>query len=142
MNIARKLKRVIAGLTVLSFFLAGILAVNFYMSEMGHEMLVGCPYTEDSSSMCPMNLGDHLGIWKQNFTSFIPELSKILIVSLFLAFTPVALLVLFIRYFPLIRYLGDFENKNLHFKLFDWILLSLRRGILEPKIYAEVKILA
>lgn len=142
MEFFRQQKKILAGIVFLAFFASGILALNLYGPDQSHGMIQGCPYMNGDSSMCPMNLTDHLSAWKQTFTSDFSLNLKIVTLILFISFLPFILFRVFIRYFPLIRYLSSFENQNLHFKLFDWIVLALRRGVLEPKVYAELRILA
>lgn len=122
--------------------IAAFLIISFWsLSPMSVDMngkMINCPFMEDSSSFCQMNIIEHITQWQQSFV-FTRER------SLFLSLFALATL------FPMVVFLGVKKNaekvKHQQFrqylywhkpevKLFDSLLLAFSQGILHPQIYA------
>ena len=78
MQITRK---ILAGV-LLTFFLGGMFVSLFHLiPPMGGEMdmssgapvgMSGCPFSSHEETVCPMNLMDHIGAWKDMFVAVVP----------------------------------------------------------------------
>ena len=128
--------KIIAGTILL--FLLGTMFVSLFHLSMGMGMMgdtTDCPFMSHEETVCPMNLADHIGAWKDVFLSVIPGLTLILaaaVTAIFVA--PIAPnLLLKTQYTspPLHRYLQirtyTFSYRPLQ-ELFS-------NGILNPKLY-------
>lgn len=135
MQILHILKRNLALVALTAFLAITVLMLNLNQENQMHSGMITCPYAMGEQSMCPMNLVDHLSYWKQTFTADSLSASKIATISLFVPLLLFVLTAIFILYFPSIKHLRHFENKNKHFKLFDWLLCAIGK-ILQPRLYA------
>lgn len=133
-------KRSVKKFLALTAILA-VLSIALLSLKMGegsadkHGMLPDCPYATGEDSACPMDLVDHLAVFKQTFTVLNVSTAGLILILLFAPFAAAALKEIPILNFSLIEKLRRFENKNLHFKLFDWLQLALARGLMQPKLY-------
>lgn len=136
MKILQTIKRNLAILTLFAFMAITVLMLNLEQDgQMQHNGMVTCPYAMGEESMCPMNLVDHLSYWKQTFTADSLSLPKLATILLFVPLVFFVLREIFILYFPSIKHLRHFENKNKDFKLFNWLLCAIGK-ILQPRLYA------
>lgn len=80
----------IVGISVLTVFIGAMFVSLFHMS-VGMDMAGGmsdCPFMERGEVICPMNIADHIGAWKDAFVSVVPT-----IVTLVLAAGAISLVV-------------------------------------------------
>lgn len=133
------LSRQILNLSILALFVAmAIFGLHASMMAGGNGSMSNCPLTNGISSICPMNVFEHIGTWQSLFTAIAPTA-----ILLFLAF---ALLLGGFRFensgavnSRKNRFL-IYQRQNFTFRLFDYLSIIFRKGILHPKVFALTSI--
>ncbi len=97
-----------------------------------------CPLTNGTSSICPMNVFEHIGTWQSLFATIIP-----IIILFFFVLT-------FLFVGSLFKNLSNtnsmrhrfliYQRRSFIFQLFDYFRLVFRKGILNPKVFDFVSI--
>ncbi len=115
-----------------------IFGLHASMMAGGNGSMSNCPLTNGISSICPMNVFEHIGTWQSLFTAIAPTA-----ILLFLAF---ALLLGGFRFensgavnSRKNRFL-IYQRQNFTFRLFDYLSIIFRKGILHPKVFALTSI--
>lgn len=133
----RSVKKFFALAAVLAVLSIALISVKMAGGSMksDHGMLPDCPYSTGQNSMCPMDLVDHMTVFKQTFTLAAVGAWGLVLIMLFTPFVLADLLRLDILNFSLIEKLRRFEDENFSLQLFDWLKLVLARGLMQPKLY-------
>lgn len=72
------LRRIFIGLYAAAFLTVAVGTPWYYShlmrSHTGHSSqgMVGCPLVMGKTTFCPMNLADHLSLWRSSFTAPLP----------------------------------------------------------------------
>ena len=120
----------------LVFLLGSMFVSLFHMSNMDmHAGMSDCPFMSHEEVICPMNLADHIAVWKSAFSSVAPTITLLLAVAgtvVLLASVAPNLLRRFVHSPPpLARWIREKIYTFYHRPLQE--LFS--RGILNPKLY-------
>ena len=78
----------IVSIAIFTIFLGAMFASLFHMS-VGMDMTSGmtdCPFMEHGEVICPMNLADHIGAWKDAFVSVAPTIVTLIVAAGAIAF--------------------------------------------------------
>jgi len=127
----------ILSFTLLMFFLGTMFFSLFHMS-MGMDMSGGmddCPFMAHEEVICPMNLMDHIGVWKSVFASVAPTF------TLLLAVAGVAVFVASIapNLLRRVQYASPPVCRWLQTRIYNFSYRTLQElfsnGILHPKLY-------
>lgn len=128
-----RIKNVIVLLTVAVFAFVVLFGLNLSMSGNSKE-ISGCPLVQNTASLCPMSASEHIAHWQGLFTTTINQ-NILAILFLLVAFTAILLAVLFNQSTGLSQQYFQYIKRRLS-NLFNYILDSLARGILQPKLFA------
>ncbi len=123
---------------ILSLFLGLMFVSLFQMSgqgDMSHGM-TDCPFMSHEEVICPMNLTDHIGVWKSVFATFVPTAVTFLLVLAGAGFLG-ATKSYFLYKWKLLLILV--HSRQLQQKTYTYVLRPLQElfsnGILNPKLY-------
>ena len=126
---------------IIALGLIAFLVMSFWsllsmsMGMDGH--MTNCPFMNGSSSLCQMNVSEHLNQWKQSF-SMIRE-KNLLSLFFLLAIIFAVTLILNNKTDDKIayqRFRGHLYKYKPEIKLFDFLLVAFSDGIIRSKIYA------
>ena len=128
----------ILGVTLLFIFIFIVLfGLNLTM-PMNDGSMSHCPFAQGGTSICQMNVAEHLEKWTSAFTA-IPQnyLMRILIATVGLVLSVLLLNNLFLTFRNIfaVRY-KRYQADHPDIPLFNYLALVLARGILQSKLYA------
>lgn len=94
--------------------------------------LSACPLAQNVDSVCPMSASEHVAHWQGLFTTTVNQ-NVLALLILTLSFTGILIGLLFKQFpNPLERY---FQYLKKYFSnLFNYIIVNLAQGILQPKL--------
>jgi hypothetical protein len=122
---------------LLSFVFVMLLGLNLSMMMSNNGVMSHCPFMDGSMSLCPMNAAEHINEWNAAFTA-IPQnhLMQILLSAVGFVFIAFALNNLFLvfRNVFIVRY-RRYQTDHPHIPLFNYFILVLAQGIIQPKLY-------
>jgi len=123
---------------LVSFIFMSVFGMGIGM-EMANGEMSSCPFMADQTTMCQMNVAEHIAKWQEAVTGIPIKLLAFATTLLALAFVgPIKL-----RAQP--KELPAFSARLLaHYKInlgkvFDRLLIAFSSGILKPKIYAPAR---
>ncbi len=124
-------------LGIIAFLVMSFWSLYSMPVDMNGKM-VNCPFMNGSTSLCQMNLGEHISQWQQLFTV---TREKNLLLSLFflLAVSLVSSFHINTRVYDRLksqRFRNYSYQHKPEIKLFDYIVVLFSKGILNPRIYA------
>ena len=129
---------------LLSFIFVMLLGLNLTMmkddSGIGDMIapMTSCPFMNDSMSICPMTVAEHVAIWNSTFMAT----SKNSLMQLLLSVVGLVLVgVAFSNLFQNLKniFVSRFRRYNIDHPdtaLFNYLALMIARGIIQPKLYA------
>ncbi len=131
-------KRILA-FSILALFVAMVIfGLHASMMTDKDGNMSKCPLTNGISSICPMNVFEHIGAWHSLLTTII---SVIILFFFALTFLSVSSL------FKNLNNVNSMRNRFLlyrresfTFRPFDYLRLVFRKGILNPKVFSFVSI--
>lgn len=133
----KSLKPIGTSTLIIAFFFSVIAGMYMWFMSPTDAAMINCPLMRGDSTMCQMNLTDHIQAWKDLFVANIPTFERTIFVILGFALlgflTRLLPSFLIQRRDPLIRE-GPYQ-KNGSWKLFDYLSVALSRGILHPRVY-------
>jgi len=130
--------KVIAGITLA--FVLGTMFVSLFHMASAMEMRGGmsnCPFMAHKEVICPMDLADHIGMWKNVFMATIPPLELLLVVVAAIVFVATAAPHLLVpRGIPILLFF-----KRLRERIYTYTYRPMQdlfsNGILNPKLFGE-----
>lgn len=142
-------QRKLVGLSVAAILLLAI-GTPWFVGQMaaqhGEHGMAGCPLMMGKASICPMQLADHIALWRNLFATALPQITGQLLLIIVVSGLPVWLALLQ-RAWLLervkrnavsiwLQYLRQHPRAN----PYGTILWAFARGILHPKIYPAVNV--
>lgn len=126
----------IAIIALLSFTFVVFLGLGFSMSMDASGNMANCPWANDVSSVCPMNVNEHIANWQQLFVvNPRPHVALALLILLSAGITIFVLEKL--KNFDLFtEYYQRYKQEHPDIVLFNYLNLAFADGILQPKIFA------
>lgn len=126
------ISKIIAISGILTILLFGILGIGMGMNSRGHNAMAVCPFLMGESSLCPMDFSNHIDAWQNMFLANISPMLFFVILAVGLIFFRFDFFLL-----PRIqRFLLYFQKQQKNFLFYFPLFKSLRRGIIEPKLFA------
>ena len=126
----------VAAKILLIFFLGSMFVSLFHMSSMDmHAGMSDCPFMSHEEVICPMNLTDHIAVWKSVFSSVAPTLTLLFAIAgtaVLLASVAPNLLRRFVHSPPLI---AIWIREKIYTFYYRPLQELFSKGILNPKLY-------
>ena len=131
-------KRILA-LSILTLFMVAVFfSLNAAMMTDSQGNMSNCPFTNGMSSICRMNVFEHITRWQSLFAATIPT-----VILLFFALT----LLLVDSSFENLSEANSLKEKSLRhqrqnfiLQLFDHLQFAFRKGILHSKVFSFASI--
>lgn len=126
--------RFIAMMALTAIFVVSFANLLMGHNDHGHGMVSPCPLMQDRSTMCPMNVAEHIAKWQQLFSApvnakdILASLASVVVLSILLWQAPTA------ESPPRAR---AYRLRNRASILFDPVRVALSRGTLQPLLYGE-----
>lgn len=127
---------VLATFVILAFSLVSFLTLTSSMHMENKGSASNCIFMAGEPANCQMTIAQHINSWQGTFLAVVqPGPMMFLFIAMLLTTAILAskylaenqlILQLFRRY----------QKENSDFKLFDYLLVAMSRGILQPKLYA------
>ncbi len=131
-------KRILT-LSILALFVAMVIfGLHASMMTDKDGNMSKCPLTNGISSICPMNVFEHIGMWQSLFTTIVP-----VIILFFFALTFLSVSSLFKNLNNVNSMWNRFllyQRQSFTFQPFDYLRLVFRKAILNPKVFSFVSI--
>lgn len=133
---------ILSSKSIVTLGMIAFLVMSFWsLSSMSVDMngtMIHCPFMDDSSSFCQMNVSEHIWQWQQFFTM---TKEKSLLLSLFslLILIQITVATAAARAYEKLKYQRFRNHLYWHdpeIKLFDTLALAFSDGIIHSKIYA------
>ncbi|MBI2426364.1 MAG: hypothetical protein HYV34_00820 [Candidatus Kerfeldbacteria bacterium] len=129
-----QMTRFVAMIALTALFAVSL--ANLFIGRSDHSYGMGypCPLMQDQSTMCPMNVAEHIAQWQQLFSApvntkdLLTLLASVFVLSIVLVREPN------VESPPQQR---AFRLRNRLSILFDPLRVALSRGILRPLFYGE-----
>ena len=139
----KKLGEIMLVLTVILFLWVSIFGLLSHMNVMKMEGATdGCLFgLTGETQVCPMNLSEHLSIWKEMFTSLpqnIGLLGLLILAVVFIIIFTISKKFLFELYLRAAHRLKLYIKQNPQINIFNYLREVFSSGILNPKIYTLV----
>lgn len=132
MSMLDRIKNVLVLLTVTVFVFVVLFGLDLSMSGNRKEMS-GCPLIQNVASVCPMSASEHIAHWQQLFTTTVDQ-NILALLILVISFVGILIAILLRQSSGLSQYFQ--YTKRRFTNLFNYILDSLARGTLQPKLFA------
>lgn len=134
---ARKLPKAFPLIVLVSFVWIAFFGVGMDMSTDENGKMSGCPFLASEANFCPMGIAEHIVKWQQT-TTVIPRPYADAIFLLFAALAIFSVAKPLQRLKVLLKAklnILSYRRKELEFRASNPLLVALREGILNPKIY-------
>lgn len=131
------LSKQILNISILALFIAmAIFGLHASMMTDRSGDMSNCPLINGISSICPMNVFEHINTWLSLFTTVTPATILLFFAFALLFVSPLSESPGYINSRGNISSL--YRRQNLAFRPFDYLRIILGKGILHPKVFGLV----
>lgn len=125
-------KKLITTLLTANLLFLAIFGLNLSVRLMEDGPMANCQFMQEKSSMCPMNLVDHIAAWQNTLTG---TLTASLFLILLVAVAAFASKNFNLGNSAFLSFTYYYKKKNSLLKYFIPMRLAYARGIIQPKVY-------
>ncbi len=127
--------KILLGIGIILFFVVSFWGL-YSMPIDGYGRMGNCPFANGSTSLCQMNIAEHINKWQQLFTVIQEKGSSLLLLSLFILLAVLFSTDVRVRSKLLSRRFRSYLYKyKPELRLCDRFLIAFSQGILHPKIF-------